>query len=126
MKPIKDKFEKNLIRLIDDNILEIVNTEYYLKREGIENRKSYSEKKFLNMLKNSIFPFEDGLSYLFLPLSSDCMLRIFGGENDPYYDKVLLMTIRIKDGYTKAVIEKELDKAMVIDLSSMKNRKRNS
>lgn len=124
MKPIQDKFERNLIRLMDDNILEIENTEYYLKREGIENSKPCSENKFLNMLKNSTFPFEGGLSYFLIPLDFNCMLRLYGGENDPYYDKVIFMTIRVKDGYTKADIERELDKAVVIDFNSFRTKKK--
>lgn len=123
MKPIQSKFERNLIRLVNDNTLEITNTEYFLKREGIENRKPYSKNKFLNMIKNAIFPFGGGLSYLFLPTSFNNMLRIFGGEGDPYYDKVIVMTMRIKNGYTKADIEKELDNAIIVELNSIRAKK---
>ena len=119
----RDKFEVNLLRLIKDNTLQIISVEYYLKREGVENRKPFSKDKFLNMLRSSSFPFEGGLSYFFPPIKEKNQLRIDGGFADPYYEKNIVVWLQIQDGYTCEDIENELNAAIVIDLDKMRAKK---
>lgn len=120
MKVQKDKFEINLLRMIDNQILQVESVDYCLKREEIEHKKPFGQEKFLNMLKNSVFPFEGGLSYFFLPNNK---LRINGGTLDPYYDKDIVVTFVIQDGYSCKDIDKELNKATVTQIGRfLKNR----
>ena len=123
MKTKKNTFEINLLRLINSNILQIESVESYLKRDGIENRKPFSEERFMNMLKYSSFPFDDKLSYFFPPIRGNNKLRIDGGCFDPYCDTSFVIWLKIKDGYTCEDIEKELNAAIVIDFDKLRTKK---
>lgn len=120
---IKDKFDINLLRLIDAKKLKIESVEHYLKREGMENRKPFDENRFLNMLKNSCFPFEGGLSYCFVRIMDVLILRIDGGHNDPYYPENFVVWLNIQDGYTRNDIEDELNAAPIIDMNTVRQNK---
>lgn len=115
MKQKRDKIELNILRLMNLGIIQIEKVEYYLKCEGMENRKAYSKDRFLEMLKSSCYPFEGGLSYLVFPHRSGYKLRLDGGEEDTTSPSNIVAWFFIKNGYYKGKIENELNKAMIID-----------